>query len=105
MLGAPALQRSSRASGEIIRLVVWHCGGVVRCGGEHPAKPEQGRKPRNGWSGRGLIVAHRPRALLLALVAAPIPTPIGHGPRFTPPRVGPQRPPAVACSVGAAPAS
>jgi hypothetical protein len=67
-----------------------------------PLHPEQGRKPRNGWSGRGLIVAHRPKALLLTIVAAPIPTPIGHGPQFTPPRVGPQRPAAVACSVGAA---
>ena len=59
-----------------------------------PLRPEQGRKPRNGWSGRGLIVAHRPKALLLTIVAAPIPTPIGQGPQFTPARVGPQRPPA-----------
>jgi hypothetical protein len=70
-----------------------------------PLHPEQGRKPRNGWSGRGLIVAHRPKALLLTIVAAPIPTPIGHGPQFTPPRVGPQRPPALTCTAGLAPAS
>ena len=68
-------------------------------------QPEPGRKPRNGWRGRGLIVAHRPKALLLTIVAAPIPTPIGHGPRFTPPRTGPERPAAVACSPGRAAAS
>jgi hypothetical protein len=64
--------------------------------------PEQGRKPRNGWSGRGLIVAHRPKALLLTILAAPVPTPIGHGPQFTPPRVGRAAPAAIACTPGAA---
>ena len=70
-----------------------------------PLHPEPGRKPRNGWSGRGLIVAHRPKALLLTIVAAPIPTPIGHGPQFRPPHIGPQRPAALACSAGPAEAS
>ena len=70
-----------------------------------PLHPEPGRKPRNGWSGRGLIVAHRPKALLFTIVAAPIPTPIGHGPRFTPPRIGPERPAVVACNAGPGQAS
>ena len=61
---------------------------------------EPGRKPRNGWRGRGLIVAHRPRALLVALLAAPIPIPIGRGPEFRPPRAGPERPAAVSCVEG-----
>lgn len=65
-----------------------------------PLHPESGRKPRNGWSGRGLIVAHRPRALLVALLAAPIPIPIGRGPEFQPPRAGPELPAAVSCVAG-----
>src|SRR5436305_14587731 len=64
--------------------------------------PEPGRKPRNGWSGRGLIVAHRPKALLLTILAAPVPTPIGHGPQFTPPRIGSAAPVAMACTHGPA---
>jgi hypothetical protein len=81
------------------------------------ARSEPGRKPRNGWSGRGLTVAHRPRALLLFFCAAaavgcgaagehepaPIPTPIGRGPEFVPPRVGTGPPPASACTPGALP--
>jgi hypothetical protein len=63
--------------------------------------PEQGRKPRNGWSGRGLIVAHRPKALLLTILVAPVPTPIGRGPQFTPPRIGRAAPAAIACTPGA----
>ena len=70
-----------------------------------PRHPEQGRKPRNGWSGRGLIVAHRPKALLLTILAAPVPTPIGHGPQFTPPRVGRAAPAAMACTRGPATAA
>ncbi len=65
-----------------------------------PLHPEQGRKPRNGWSGRGLIVAHRPKALVLTILAAPVPTPIGHGPQFMPPRVGREPAPALACAPG-----
>src|SRR5580765_4438886 len=75
---------------------------------------EPGRKPRNGWCGRGLTVAHRPRALLLILVAAvtgcggrgspheapPVPTPIGRGPAFMPPPVGPLPAPAEECVSG-----
>src|SRR4029453_17206534 len=71
-------------------------------------RSEPGRKPLNGWSGRGLTVAHRPRALLLIFLAAvvggcgggsehepaPVPTPIGRGPAFMPPPVGPLPPPA-----------
>jgi hypothetical protein len=64
---------------------------------------ESGRKPCNGWSGRGLTVAHRPRALLLALLAAPIPIPIGRGPEFRPPRVGAVQPVAVSCVAGPPP--
>jgi hypothetical protein len=70
-----------------------------------PAHPEQGRKPRNGWSGRGLIVARRPKALLLTILAAPVPTPIGHGPQFTPPRAGREAPAAMACARGPATAA
>ena len=65
-----------------------------------PPHPGQGRKPRNGWSGRGLIVAHRPKALLLTILTAPVPTPIGHGPQFTPPRIGREPAPATACVWG-----
>ena len=74
-------------------------------------RSEPGRKPLNGWSGRGLTVAHRPRALLLIFLAAlvggcgngsqhepaPVPTPIGRGPAFMPPPVGPLPPPAEKC--------
>lgn len=67
--------------------------------------PEQGRKPRNGWSGRGLIVARRPKALLLTILAAPVPTPIGHGPQFTPPRVGREAAATMACTRGPATAA
>jgi hypothetical protein len=57
----------------------------------------RGRKPLDGWSGRGLRVAHRPAfiyagALVSVLVAGcgsqapkPIATPIGVGPEFRPP--------------------
>ena len=65
------------------------------------ATSEPGRKPRNGWCGRGLTVAHRPRSLLLAIVAAPVPTPIGHGPEFRPPAAGRLDPPAAMCRAGA----
>lgn len=65
-----------------------------------PLHPEPGRKPRNGWSGRGLIVAHRPRALLLAVLAAPVPTPIGRGPEFRPPAIGPARAAIAQCAAG-----
>jgi len=64
--------------------------------------PEPGRKPRNGWSGRGLIVAHRPKALVLTILAAPVPTPIGHGPQFAPPRMGREAAAAIACTPGPA---
>lgn len=78
-------------------------------------RSEPGRKPLNGWSGRGLTVAHRPRALLLIFLAAvvggcgggsqhepaPVPTPIGRGPAFMPPPVGPLPPPAEKCVPGA----
>ena len=78
---------------------------------------EPGRKPLNGWSGRGLIVVHRPRALLLFFLAvaacgcgggaehgpAPVPTPIGRGPAFMPPRVGTGPPPAAKCTPGPLP--
>jgi hypothetical protein len=77
-------------------------------------RSEPGRKPLNGWSGRGLTVAHRPRALLLIFLAAvvggcgsgsqhepaPVPTPIGRGPAFMPPPVGPLPPPAEKCVPG-----
>jgi hypothetical protein len=80
---------------------------------------EPGRKPRNGWSGRGLTVVHRPRALLLLLLAAvaagcgaapdyaqeppPVATPIGRGPEFMPPSVGTGPPPAAECKPGPLP--
>jgi hypothetical protein len=81
------------------------------------ARSEPGRKPRNGWSGRGLTVARRPRAPLLLILAAlaagcgstheqeppPIPTPIGRGPEFMPPRVGTGKPPAAECTRGPLP--
>ena len=77
-------------------------------------RSEPGRKPLNGWSGRGLTVAHRPRALLLIFLTAvvggcgggsqhepaPVPTPIGRGPAFMPPPVGPLPPPAETCVPG-----
>ena len=78
-------------------------------------RSEQGRKPLNGWSGRGLTVAHRPRALVLIFIAAvivggcgggskhepaPVPTPIGRGPAFMPPPVGPLPPPTEKCVPG-----
>lgn len=76
---------------------------------------EPGRKPLNGWSGRGLTVAHRPRALLLVFLAAaagggcggtashdaaPVPTPIGRGPAFVPSPRGTLPPPAEKCRPG-----
>jgi hypothetical protein len=70
-----------------------------------PPHPEQGRKPRNGWSGRGLIVARRPKALLLTILAAPVPTPIGHGPQFMPARVGREAAAAMSCTRGPAAAA
>ena len=73
----------------------------------------EGRKPRNGRSGRGLIVARRPRALPLLFVVgavgcgagidsgpAPIPTPIGKGSRFTPGPLGSAGEPQIACTRG-----
>jgi hypothetical protein len=77
-----------------------------------------GRKPLNGWSGRGLNVVRRPRALLFLFLvavacgcgaatsgheAAPVPTPIGRGPAFMPPHVGTGPPPAASCTAGALP--
>jgi len=62
---------------------------------EHGASTtRRGRKPLDGWSGRGLIVAHRPAPVLLgALVLLsgcaasqprPVATPIGVGTAFRP---------------------
>jgi hypothetical protein len=76
-----------------------------------------GRKPRNGWSGRGLTVAHRPRALVLFFLATvvagcgsknggerpPIPTPIGRGPQFMPAPVGSRPAPSLPCVPGPLP--
>ena len=78
------------------------------------ASPQRGRKPCNGWSDRGLNVAHRPRAVVLLAVAvaaagcgagaervpAPIPTPIGRGPAFLPRPSGSGPAPSFTCTNG-----
>src|SRR3954469_18422487 len=78
------------------------------------AAQKRGRKPRNGWSDRGLNVVHRPRVLLLLAVAfavtacgadaqrlpAPIPTPIGRGAEFLPRPLGGRSSSSFTCTNG-----